>query len=744
MPIPVGLGSTLKLIARHPLEILLVFGINLLARIKTIFFRKQLYRNLGPNELPSETVLLILEHVSLEHTPTYKAWDEQTNPDLRLWRRYIAWAQHIGKTLVKDRDLFEQLKRFDWGDFTALSYAWGPSDPKRYIILNGRFFQVNPNLEAALRASRVQFDPRIGLWVDALCINQDDLEERGVQVRRMRELYGGAIHILIHLGTEPNDLGMRGIRRIAENMKKGFDWRNYFFHMATNMEDSKLNDERDTFVAVFKLLVLPYWTRMWIIQELAMGQDHICCSGNEWVPLADIRQVLKLLVLNIDSLSTLVPQDLLEKHMRDFQSTIGTPWWIGRARELTMLPPNREDFTYAEIRSPILSLSQSANATDPRDKVYGLLGLLPNKLASRLDLKDKNYAISTHAVFLKFAKTIIQVTNELDIIFARNFRQSEDSELQLPSWATDWTLKPIRTTGVGNANEWYFGVEEGYETVEESNKIIREWNGEANAFHSDGGRKPIITFSDNNKLISCEGFCIGRADGMAAESPSATTMSSTPDRFIKPTTDQTLYANTSDTTNAILRTLGLDPSGEQTKDSGLFHVPWFGAEADSDANGEYGAFNMSTEYSNHYFGLFRERGWEQNEFLGSFFSFEFARRNLGMRFFVNHKPFKDYFPDYVPQRPEKTDFNIFRTVVANLIGRRLITTQTGHVGMAPATIELADKIYILVGSSMPVVLRPSGEYYEVVGECYVDGFMKGEAMEGLDAGKYELESITIC
>lgn len=64
--------------------------------------------------------------------------------------------------------------------------------------------------------------------------------------------------------------------------------------------------------------------------------------------------------------------------------------------------------------------------------------------------------------------------------------------------------------------------------------------------------------------------------------------------------------------------------------------------------------------------------------------------------------------------------------------------------MAPATIELTDKIYIIVGCSMPVVLRPVGKLHVVVGECYVDGFMKGEAMVSLDGGKYQLESITLC
>lgn len=311
---------------------------------------------------------------------------------------------------------------------------------------------------------------------------------------------------------------------------------------------------------------------MWIIQELAMGQDHICCTGtgNEWVSLADIRQVLKLFVLNTDSLGTLVGEVLLAKHVGDFQSTIGTLWWIGRVRELAMLPPDREHFTYAEIRSPILSLAQSANATDPRDKVYGLLALLPNELGSKMDLKNKNYTISTYDLCLKFSKAIIQVTNELDVIFARNFQQSSTSGLRLPSWVTDWTLKPIRTTGASNSSEWYFGVEEGYETVEEPNRMIREWNDRTSTFRSDGGRNPNVRFLGEDKLLSCEGFCIGRVDGMAVEPPSATTMSSKPEQFIRPTSNRTPYSNTSEATNAILRTFGLDPSGDETEASGLF------------------------------------------------------------------------------------------------------------------------------------------------------------------------------
>lgn len=100
--------------------------------------------------------------------------------------------------------------------------------------------------------------------------------------------------------------------------------------------------------------------------------------------------------------------------------------------------------------------------------------------------------------------------------------------------------------------------------------MLREWNDKTSVFRSDGGRKPRVVFSGEDKLLSCEGFCIGQVGGMAVELPSATTMSPTPEQFIHPTTDQTPYSNNFEATNAILRTLGLDPSGEETEDSGLF------------------------------------------------------------------------------------------------------------------------------------------------------------------------------
>jgi hypothetical protein len=93
-----------------------------------------------------------------------------------------------------------------------------------------------------------------------------------------------------------------------------------------------------------------------------------------------------------------------------------------------------------------------------------LLGLLPTTLVSRIDRREKNYALSTKQVFLNFTKAIIEVTEELDVICSRNLQQSAVSELELPSWAPDWTLKQDRSEGKGSY-ERHFGCEdERYET----------------------------------------------------------------------------------------------------------------------------------------------------------------------------------------------------------------------------------------------------------------------------------------
>jgi hypothetical protein len=77
--------------------------------------------------------------------------------------------------------------------------------------------------------------------------------------------------------------------------------------------------------------------------------------------------------------------------------------------------------------------------------------------------------------------------------------------------------------------------------------------------------------------------------------------------------------------------------------------------------------------------------------------------------------------------------------------RRLITTESGHVGMGPSRVQKGDKICVLLGCSIPLVLRVRNDAtsYEVIGEYYLDGFMDGEALLPADGYSSHVEDFEL-
>ena len=100
--------------------------------------------------------------------------------------------------------------------YEALSYTWGDANNLREILLGNQRFKVTANLEIALRHLRREDDART-LWVDALCINQADLGERGAQVLRMREIFSTATTVLAWTGeaSEDSDEAMTVAEEVA-------------------------------------------------------------------------------------------------------------------------------------------------------------------------------------------------------------------------------------------------------------------------------------------------------------------------------------------------------------------------------------------------------------------------------------------------------------------------------------------------------------------------------------------------
>jgi hypothetical protein len=151
--------------------------------------------------------------------------------------------------------------------YEALSYTWGIKDPQNDILLNDKTFPVRRNLRDALLQLRKLDDERV-LWIDAICINQDDIPERNQQVRNMPHIYSRAQMVLVWLG----------IANEFEDICRWKDEEGY-----EPVSSIRLNDKFGQFLS--KMSSVDYWHRVWIVQEIGKARKiriHYGKIGVDW------------------------------------------------------------------------------------------------------------------------------------------------------------------------------------------------------------------------------------------------------------------------------------------------------------------------------------------------------------------------------------------------------------------------------------------------------------------------------
>jgi len=131
--------------------------------------------------------------------------------------------------------------------YEALSYVWGDPDKTRPIYIDSYHFDVTENLHAALSRLRDRYLERI-VWVDAVCINQTDQQEKGYQIQSMAKIYGHANRVIVWLGetAHDSDRAIEGIRSVAG--KKSMNSLNTEFIQQ----------------AILALLQRPWFRRIWV------------------------------------------------------------------------------------------------------------------------------------------------------------------------------------------------------------------------------------------------------------------------------------------------------------------------------------------------------------------------------------------------------------------------------------------------------------------------------------------------
>ncbi|PMD45966.1 HET-domain-containing protein, partial [Hyaloscypha variabilis F] len=200
---------------------------------------------------------------------------------LHLAPRYPSGWQYATSFLYPNKPIscvLEKVSLKDPPKYLALSYRWGGTG--RQILVNGKPFTVTDNLEIALQHLRKDWEP-LTLWVDAICINQQDTEEKTQQVQQMTDIYRRAKQVLIWLGPAAD-----GSDQVMDNLQ--------LISQVCQRQDLR-KSMRDIRAASSLASTRNWWSRTWVIQELCVPELPIFVCGNKRVSYHDFSNCSSLL-----------------------------------------------------------------------------------------------------------------------------------------------------------------------------------------------------------------------------------------------------------------------------------------------------------------------------------------------------------------------------------------------------------------------------------------------------------------
>lgn len=174
---------------------------------------------------------------------------------------------------------FSLLDRGTSHPYETLSYVWGSEDNKRPIYTgDNNELRVTANLHAALRHLRHCFVERI-LWIDAICINQADNDEKGQQVQSMAKIYAKASRVIVWLGETANnsDQALEAIRVAAETQYKNsvlYPTNQQASHALSNQQPRISSRDETDQDAILALLNREWFRRIWVSGEWSTGKSR--------------------------------------------------------------------------------------------------------------------------------------------------------------------------------------------------------------------------------------------------------------------------------------------------------------------------------------------------------------------------------------------------------------------------------------------------------------------------------------
>ncbi|KAF2444570.1 HET-domain-containing protein [Karstenula rhodostoma CBS 690.94] len=350
--------------------------------------------------------------------------------------------------------------------FESLSYCWGDATQTRPIECNKRPFPVTENLHSALQHLRYQSEDRV-LWIDAICINQDDQKERSSQVVLMRDIYRRAQRVLVWLGpsADHSELAYSTLQRLSEywpEMQERWErdptsalklgpYRKTLQRLCklqgVAQSDDIETDERfqlqpREIAALRAVLERPWWTRLWVVQEVCVSTavTMICGLGTmSWNDLSSgyvVAMGAGGMLASVGStswMSCCVGLYELKSAFDRMQQQTKT------SAGISANPASLQGFFRTIDMFQMTRTTETFRVSVPHDKIYGIVGLVdlhPDEEGLSI---VPNYELSVVECYKNAALTIMKQSGSSRLLEEVVFHWVTDRRLEgLPSWVPDW------------------------------------------------------------------------------------------------------------------------------------------------------------------------------------------------------------------------------------------------------------------------------------------------------------------
>ena len=614
-----------------------------------------------------------------------------------------------------DRYPYEALS-YHWGegaeDNVILINKWGSKPIKKLVVavdaildrkkaegnrgedINVRTYRVRENLYEALKQLRHPTDPT-PLWVDALCIDQSNEVEKTKQVKKMGHIYHKAERVCIWLGTgdAESDQAMDFIKNVIDE--------------ALLPDLLSKSEYIPRWISLYRLLEWSWFTRRWVIQELALSRQATVHCGKKHAHWDDFRDAIGIFHRYFDSLKYKMRNyDPSSKPIADLE-------FLG-AQLLVDLSSNvfraNDDGTYQSTKSLEMLVSQLSgfDTADPRDTIHALRNISREgyRFNTRHDgnveeqMPESSYAQDLFEVYQKFVQWTVKTSDSLDII-CRHWALPERKKKgpttpyliqKLPTW-----IKTVDKSSFGRGSDVYEGRRAGESFVGLPGKSVYTASGRKTARVKFGEYKTTNMLSPRprdampiagsqpapqNMTLSAFGLLIGRVSATPISIPDGVIPRDCLERL--GWTEEKAAAEEIEAAPAKLwRTLVADrgPKGEYAPT--YYHRACLNCLLNQTVNGHLNAKELLLK--------------------------------------IGSKDEPNIARDYL-ERVLAVTWN------RSILEAESLPKNEKLVGLAPPKARADDVIAILYGCSVPVILRPVGKTYELIGESYIYGKMDGEAV----------------